>query len=97
MASLLSTSSSGSDVICPFVDTRITVQNWAVHFGVYLVVTKNLLELLLGNAHPDAVGAVHHKYNGMDITVEYGRKANRAFDEKSRNICSIVFASVVDG
>lgn len=35
-----------------------------------LVVSKNLLELLFRNAHPNTVGAVHHEYDRMDITVK---------------------------
>lgn len=40
----------------------------------YLVVAKDLLQLFLGNAHPDTVGAVHHKYNGVDITAKISMK-----------------------
>lgn len=43
--------------------------------GAYLVVPKNLLELLLRNAHPNAIGAVHYEYDGMDVAVD-GYKTN---------------------
>lgn len=41
-----------------------------------LVMPENLLELLFRNAHPNAVGAVHHEYDGMDVAVQKSKQYN---------------------